>query len=104
MNLLAEAVLVGAAAWRISSLLSTERGPFDIFLKFREFLEIGHNAKGEPDVWPDSFLPKMLSCVWCSSLYTAVGMWGLWQISQAAVIVIAASSTAIIIERWNRNG
>lgn len=98
--MLEQAILIGIAAWRITALLSYEQGPFDIFVRFRKFLGFDHTF-GKPISWPDTFLANIISCVWCLGIYSAAAMWGLWQLSQAAVIVIAASSVIIVLERWN---
>lgn len=101
MSLIEQAILIGAAAWRLTALLSYERGPFDIFLKFRESLGFQHADNGEPNNWPENLLTNLISCPWCLGIYATVGIWGLWQLSQVAVIVIAASSFLIVLERWN---
>ena|SRR3990167_8019232 len=101
MNLLIEAILIGLGAWRVSALFSYEKGPFDIFFKFRKFIGFEHRSTGEPIAWPDSFLTNMISCVWCVGLWSAALMWGVWQISQAAVIVLAAAAILISVEKWN---
>ena len=100
--MLIEAILVGLAGWRVAALISYERGPFNIFLKFRQKLGFEHK-NGEPVSWPENFLTNMISCPWCLGLYAAILMWGLWQISQAAVIVLAASSILVAAERWNHH-
>jgi len=98
---LIEAILIGAAGWRISALISYEKGPLDIFMRFRKALGVEHKSTGEPIAWPDGVITNMLSCVWCLGLYAAAAMWGLWQVSEAAVVVIAASSILIAAEKWN---
>ena len=101
-NLLVEALLIGAAAWRIAALISYERGPFDIFLQFRKLLGFQHNENGEPTTWPDGIVQKIVSCVWCIGIYSVVAMWGLWQISETAVLILAASTIVVVLEQWNR--
>ena len=98
-----QAALIGLSGWRIAALISYERGPFDIFLRMRQKLGFIHN-NGDPVSWPDKFISNIVACPWCLGLYATAAMWGLWQISQAAVIVIAASAILIAVERWNHNG
>jgi hypothetical protein len=101
---LAEALLIGLAAWRCTALVSYERGPFDVFLKFRKLLGFQHEDSGRPYSWPDGVLQKMIACPWCLGLWVAAGMWGIWQVSHAAVIVLAASAILIAVEQWSNNG
>src|SRR3990172_7873741 len=100
--MLEQAILVGLSAWRISALFSYERGPLDIFMRFRQALGVEHKSTGEPIAWPDGVVTNMLSCVWCISIWAALALWGIWQWQPTAVIILAASSVAISIEQWNR--
>lgn len=102
LELLAEVLIIGLASWRIAALLSYERGPFHVFLKLRSVLGFTHDENGQPDAWPDGFFPELISCVWCLSLWIAAGMWGVWQISEPVVIIVAASSVILSVEKWNR--
>ena len=82
-------------------MLSYERGPLDIFLKIRESLGFEHSESGEPTAWPQGLLPSLLSCVWCLGGYSVVLMYGLWQLSEVVVMIFAAWTILIAIERWN---
>lgn len=99
-DFLVQAILIGLAAWRISALLSYERGPFDLFQRFRNLLGYTHDDTGVPASWPDGWR-EIFSCVWCLSPWMAAACWGLWELEPLIVMVIAASSIVIIIERWN---
>ncbi len=101
MDLLSEALLIGLAAWRVAALLSYEKGPFDVFLKLRNVLGFTHGDDGSVTAWPDRFLPNLFSCVWCLGGYSAVAMWGMWQIVPEVVVIFAAWSIIIAVERWN---
>ncbi len=97
-----EALLIGLAAWRLAALLSYERGPFNVFLRLRQLLGFDHDESGEPVAWPSNFLAQALSCVWCLGLYMAVLVWGIWELADPkVVIVIAASSILVALEKWN---
>lgn len=98
--MLTEMIIIGLAAWRVAALLSYERGPFDVFLRFRERLGFKHNDKGEPKEWPSNVVTEALSCVWCMGMYAAVAMYGLWQLEPVAVMVVAAGSVVVAVERW----
>lgn len=98
--MLVEIAAIGLAAWRVSALFAYEKGPGKIFLRLREVLGYTHNEKGEPESWPDKFLPELISCPWCLSLWTSVLMWGIYQLAPEVVLVLAASTIVISIERW----
>lgn len=102
MELIAEVLIIGFAAWRVASLISYEKGPFNIFVKFRSVLGFTHDDGGSPAAWPSGFLPELVSCMWCLSLWAAAAMWGMWQLSESFVVIVAASSTLLALERWNR--
>jgi len=99
-----QALLIGAASWRCAALLAYERGPFDTFKRLRERLGFTHKSDGTVLSWPDTFLAQMLSCIWCVGIWTTLAMWGLWQVSHAAIIVLAAASVLVALERWNHSG
>ncbi len=81
-------------------MLSYERGPFDVFLRFRKTLSIRHNDAGEPTAWPGNVITEALSCVWCLGLWAAAAMYGLWQVEPVLVMVVAAASVVVMVERW----
>ena len=96
-----EAVVVGLAAWRITALATYERGPFDIFLRFRERLGFEHNDAGEPNVWPEDWR-RMFACPWCMGIWIAAASWAVWEyVSEAAVVVLAAAAVLVVVEKWN---
>ena len=99
---LVEAIVIGLAAWRLTALVSYERGPGDVFLRLREALGFQHREDGEPTAWPDSFLAGALACPWCMGIWMAAGTWALWEyVCEAAVIVLAAATVLVAAERWN---
>jgi hypothetical protein len=57
------------AVWRLSSLLAFEKGPFDIFINLRKLVGISHDDEGLPDEWPHKFLPEVIHCIWCNSIW-----------------------------------
>lgn len=58
---LTELIIYILATWRITSLVSAEEGPFNVFGKFRQSLPI------------DGFIEGLVSCVWCLSIWIAIG-------------------------------
>ena len=58
--------ILSLAAWRLSSLLTAEEGPYEIFSKFR--LKIGvHYIGNRVDARTE--LAKLFSCTWCLSVW-----------------------------------
>lgn len=98
---LEEVIIVALGAWRITAMISYEDGPLRIFRRLREAMGVQHNDAGEPVMWPSGLITDMISCPWCLGGYSVAAAWGLWQISEAAVIVFAAWTILIAIERWN---
>lgn len=94
--MITELVLVGFAGWRLASLLVNEEGPFDVFTRFRDV--VGVPRVGEIT----GVLPKLFSCVWCTSVWTTLLMWGAYELEATIVLVIAAMAVAIIVERYVR--
>ena len=93
-----QAVLIGLAAWRMASLFSQEDGPLSIFARFRTL--IGVPETGEIT----GVLPLLFTCMACLTMWMAAAMWGLWELEPIAVMVIAAMSVALTVERWMANG
>jgi hypothetical protein len=98
--LLAQALLIGLAAWRLASLLVNERGPYNMFVGFRERLGYEHDESGKPSAWPGGWR-EVFSCVWCLAIWTSLLMWGLWELEELIVVVWAAAAMAIVVERWS---
>ena len=89
----------------MSSLIVHEEGPFNIFMKIREFFGIQHD-NGIAYMIPDSFIAGLISCVWCFSIWLSV-LWAvLWFISPEITLYVsiplAFSAFAIIVETLTR--
>jgi hypothetical protein len=84
-------VLIALAAWRVASMFVNEDGPLDIFRHIRDRLI--------PEGEITGFLPNLLSCVWCCSVWTAAAMYLVWEVWPLPVIILAASTVAIAIDR-----
>lgn len=95
-----QVAIIGLAAWRLTALLSYERGPFDVFVRLRTLLGFEHDDGGTPNSWPDGVLRDLISCPWCLGLPMAAVAFGLWQVVPLAVIVLAAASVVVAVERW----
>ena len=87
---LTEIVIYILATWRIVSLISVEKGPFDIFRKLRRRIETG------------SFIDRLIECTWCVSLWVAFG-WLIFGIRYPNIAIwvalpFAFSTGAILID------
>ena len=78
---LAEIVVLGLAVWRLSALLVLERGPLDVFLRFRQSTDS---------------LRGLLDCLWCTSVWVA----GAITLLTGSTIIdwLAMSAVAIIVD------
>lgn len=97
-----EYFILALATWRISSLLVNEAGPGNIFRKIREWAGIGHDEAGNVYMVPDRFFAKLLSCVWCASLWVGLGWAGisflLPHLAKWMALPFALSAGAILME------
>lgn len=92
--LIAEVLIVGLAGWRLASWFVQEDGPFEIFGRLRRLA--GAEAEGEIT----GFLPSLLSCVWCASVWSTLAAWGFWEAGIEEVpIILAAMAVAVIANR-----
>ena len=61
------------ATWRISSLLSDEEGPLEVFSKFRNLVGVKYNEKSE--AYDSNEIAKQIMCMWCLSLWIGILVW-----------------------------
>jgi hypothetical protein len=104
VDLLVAGLILAAATWRVSSLLTFERGPWRVFERIRERAGIKHSEFGHPNVIPDGFWPELLTCVWCCSIYVGA-FWALalWLLGAAAVYLalpFALSAGALVLGKY----
>ncbi len=96
---LVELIVYGLATWRIASLLVDEPGPFRIFIRIRSLVGITHDMDDNVAIIPDGFLPGILSCVWCCSVWVGLSCtimyWLMPQVSFYLALPFALSALAI---------
>ncbi len=97
-------IIIGLAAWRLTSLVGWERGPFNVFERFRSLLGFEHDdtRNGMPVKWPSNVVTEAIACTWCLGLYSAAASYGLWVLNPWIPTVIAASAVVILMERYIR--
>lgn len=97
-------LLLGAATWRLSVMVVREDGPLNSFFRLRSWAGITHDEDRHILIVPDRFLPSLLSCVWCSSVWIAAGWTILWILLPSVALLLATvfalSATAIVADRW----
>ncbi len=83
----------GLVTWRISHMLVKEKGPLDIFARFRASLASSQKRSGG--------LYDMVSCVGCTSVYVGALMAPgvAWSIASWITYTILFSAIAMFIEQ-----
>ena len=94
LELLVQALIVGAASWRVASLFVQEEGPLGVFWRIRNRLGIDVDAIAPAGV--RGFLHELFSCVWCLSVYTTPLVW-LWYEAEPITATIAAAMTVVVL-------
>lgn len=91
-------VVLAFAVWRLSSLLATEDGAFDIFVRLRYFLGVRYDEASFPI--STNKISKGILCVRCNSIW--VGFFASFIVSNTIIDIVvntlALSAVAIIIE------
>ena len=77
-------VVLALATWRLSYMLVMEAGPFDVFKRLRASTKLG----------------GLLECVFCMSVWVALGLYALWLDTQWPVIVLAVSGLGLGFDRY----
>lgn len=80
-----DALILALAAWRLAYMLVYEEGLFEVFDRMRRVANNWETAG------------KLLSCVWCCSVWTAAGLLLLWQFDAGRVIVYVLALSALAI-------
>lgn len=95
-------VVLGLVTWRLTSMLTKESGPYDIFGRLRDAVGIHYdelsNCVGGP-------VSGMLCCFWCTSVWiavilmTIVGVQVHFSVQHIVALALAISTVAIIITK-----
>lgn len=88
-------IILGLAGFRMAYFLVYEDGPFDIAEKFRSFVGI---KEGEVV----GFLPRLFSCIYCTSVWTTFIAYGLWLLDTTLPLLIGAMSLTLLIDQIRR--
>lgn len=78
-------LLLGLAAWRLSSLIANEDGPWKIFKRIRDWAE----RSCEKYWWCREFgLYDFFSCEWCNSVWICSGITLAWFFAGNLLVVL----------------
>lgn len=92
-----EFLVITLVVWRISSLLTAERGPFDVLGKFRDAVGVKYDEMsrcvGKNEV------ASTLCCIWCTSVWIGLMAGLLFFTSDWLLYGLALSAGAIVVER-----
>jgi hypothetical protein len=91
--------LYGLAVWRVAAMLAGERGPFDLFDKWRRFVGAKFPPKGSRQHWVEFGFNCPLCISFWLSLMTA------WVLTPPDLIwylvaAMAASAVTSILAKW----
>lgn len=64
-----ELILI-VAAWRLTSLLVNEDGPFDMLARFRKFIGVYYDENSQRQ--GKNVIAKAINCAWCCSIWIAL--------------------------------
>jgi hypothetical protein len=82
---LIDCVILSLAAWRLSYMIVREDGPFRVLLQLRDRTVLG----------------GLLECVFCVSLWAAVGLIMIWFTPlRPLVYILAISGGAVMLAAW----
>jgi hypothetical protein len=102
MDELARVIIVGLAGWRVAALLSYEEGPWGVFEQLRRRAGVVEIDLGAPPDAPaplPGFFGKLLSCVWCTSVWLSLIFWGLWEVHWYVPGIAAAAAIVVVTEQ-----
>lgn len=83
--------ILGFAAWRLAYLLARESGPYDVLVRLRAGARWALRSKEKPE---------QPGCVLCVSVWTAIGLFALWQVIQWPVIMLAIAGLAAAVDEY----
>lgn len=63
-------VIFSLAVYRFTELLSSDFGPFEVFLRFRELMGVRYDTMGNP--YSHNEIGKALICPFCLSIWVSI--------------------------------
>jgi len=99
--MLPDIIALGLAVWRLSSLISRESGPYNIFALLRFRMGVVYNKMSEEI--PSSELSRGILCLWCVSIWISIPLgvlyffFPIWTVLACAPFAISA--IAIVVDK-----
>lgn len=93
-----ELAVLALACWRLSSLLSSEEGPWGVFTELRRLVGVTYDEEGTPH--GSNTLAKGIICPWCNSVWIGLalaGLYYLWGNSWWLSLPFALSAVACVL-------
>ena len=86
---------MGLSTWRISSILHRE----EIFSFFRKWIGVD-DSNPTTTIFPDTFIGRLFSCIWCLSVWVAIIMLVCYFVSflRPLILLFAISTLAVLVE------
>lgn len=99
--MLIDVVLLGLAVFSITYMIRRTDGPFDLFVKLREFVGIHHAEEYEDEVYigvvevvDNTFMARLFSCYWCLSLWVSLVCLLIWNILPDVILLFSIIGVA----------
>ena len=97
-----EFLVVTLAVWRISALLTAERGPYDVLGRLRDTIGVYFDEMSQCQGMNE--VAKALCCIRCTSVWIGI-LAGVILFREAWLLYgLALSAGAIVVERVVNNG
>ena len=97
---MSELLILGLATWRITSLLVTEDGPYDIFGRLRAFLGVRYDEYNSP--YGTNVIAQGLLCMWCASVWVGLGFTFIYlancKVALGLAFPFALSAAAVLVD------
>ena len=91
-------LIIGVAAWRVSVFVTSGAGPWDTMLRVRELFGVHHDVDGNISSNPAAGMGKLITCVWCFSLWAVAVFGAVWHLHPPTVMLFAAWGVVGIIQ------
>lgn len=95
---IADVLIIGLAAWRVSVFVTSGAGPWDVMANVRELFGVVHDVDGDIESRPVAGLGKLITCVWCFSFWAVAFLGAIYTFMPYAVLGMAAWGVVGIIQ------
>lgn len=96
--------ILALAVWRVSNLFIDESGPCDMFERFRSWVGVGYNERGES--YATNELAELFTCHFCLSVWLGAFAAILYYFYPALAywlcLPFALSALSLVVNKWMR--